>query len=44
MWLLMFRHGNVVIVEASSLVHALAVAAQFGLDYFPAQNWRVAAW
>jgi hypothetical protein len=31
MWLLMFRHGNVVIVEASSLVHARAVAAQLGL-------------
>jgi hypothetical protein len=31
MWWLTFRHGDVVIVEASSLLHARAVAAQLGL-------------
>jgi hypothetical protein len=31
MWWLTFRHGDVVIVEASSLLHARTVATQFGL-------------
>ena len=32
MWWLTFRHGDVVLVEASSLLHARTVAAQFGLS------------
>jgi hypothetical protein len=30
-WWLTCRHGDVVIVEASSLIHARTVAAQYGL-------------
>jgi hypothetical protein len=30
-WWLTFRHGDVVIVAASSLIHARTVAAQYGL-------------
>ena len=31
MWWLSFRHGGVVVIEASSLVHARLLAAQNGL-------------